>query len=254
MLNISNLEAGYGRIRVLKGVSLEIRSGEIVTLIGANGAGKTTLMKTVCGVLTPNAGHIEYDGVSIERKSPAARVRLGLVLVPEGRHILRRMTVQENLLMGAYPRRDLSAVKNEIEELLCRFPVLRDRRDLPADVLSGGEQQMLAIGRALLARPRLLMLDEPSLGLSPILVKDIFNIISGLHDSGITILLVEQNALKALQVADRGYVMETGRIVATGMAGELLSSEALREAYLGGEGKAPLMAETKKRDRSTLVP
>ncbi len=244
MLKVSNLEAGYGRIRVLKGVSLEIHSGEIVTLLGANGAGKTTLMKTVCGVLTPTAGSIEYEGVPIERKSSAARVRLGLVLVPEGRRILRSMTVQENLLMGAYPRRDLSAVKDEIEEILCRFPILRERRDLLADVLSGGEQQMLAIGRALLARPRLLMLDEPSLGLSPLLVREIFNIISGLHDSGITILLVEQNALKALQVADRGYVMETGRIVATGMAADLLSSEALREAYLGGGGKGPVLAQT----------
>jgi len=235
LLKVSNLEAGYGRIRVLKGVSLEIHSGEIVTLIGANGAGKSTLMKTVSGVLPPSAGSIEYDGVRIEKKSPAARVKLGLVLVPEGRQILRRMTVQENLLMGAYPRRDLSAVKEEIEDLLCRFPVLRERRQLPADVLSGGEQQILAIGRALLARPRLLMLDEPSLGLSPLLVKEIFGIISRLHESGITILLVEQNALKALQVSDRGYVMETGRIVISGGSDELLHSETLRDAYLGAE-------------------
>ncbi len=254
MLNVSNLEAGYGRIRVLKGVSMEIHSGEIVTLIGANGAGKTTLLKTVCGVLSPSAGSIEYEGEAIERKSPAARVRLGLVLVPEGRHILRRMTVQENLLMGAYQRRDLSAVKGEMEELLCRFPVLRERRDLPADVLSGGEQQMLALARALLARPRLLMLDEPSLGLSPLLVKEIFNIISALHDTGITILLVEQNALKALQVADRGYVMEIGRIVATGVAAELLRSEALREAYLGGEGMRPTLANKRDGDQGSFMP
>ena len=235
MLKILNLETGYGRIQVLKGISLEIEEGEIISLIGANGAGKSTLMKTVCGVLSPSAGPIQYEGASIHRKSPTARVRQGLVLVPEGRCILQRMTVNENLLMGAYARKDQSAIKGDMEKVFSRFPLLAARKDLSANVLSGGEQQMLAIGRALLAQPRLLMLDEPSLGLSPILVREIFSIITDLHQSGITIFLVEQNALKALEVADRGYVMETGTIVMSDNAQSLLSSEALREAYLGGE-------------------
>ena len=235
MLKVSDLEAAYGRIKVLKGVSLEIQEGEIITLIGGNGAGKTTLMKTVCGVLPPTAGTIEYEEQSLRRVSPAVRVKKGLVLVPEGRRILRRMTVYENLLMGAYARRDKAAVKTDLEEVLGRFPVLQERKNLSADVLSGGEQQMLAIGRALLARPKLLMMDEPSLGLSPILVNQIFVIIQDLHQTGITILLVEQNAQKALQVADRGYVMETGSIVMCDTAKSLLASETLHDAYMGGE-------------------
>ena len=238
MLKVLNLEAGYGRIQVLKGVSLEVEEGEIITLIGANGAGKSTLMKTICGVLSANAGSIEYDGAPIQRKSPSVRVKKGLVLIPEGRRILRRMTVYENLLMGSYVRSDRSGVKIDLEEVFTRFPLLAERRHLSADVLSGGEQQMLAIGRALLCRPRLLMMDEPSLGLSPLLVKEIFSIITDLHQSGRTILLVEQNALKALQVADRGYVMETGTIVMADSAEGLLSSKMLRDAYLGGEGEA----------------
>ncbi len=235
MIKILNLETGYGRIPVLRGVSLEIEKGEIVTLIGANGAGKSTLMKTVCGILSPTAGTIEYEGGRIDRKSPTARVRQGLVLVPEGRCILKRMTVYENLLMGAYARSDQTALKEDLERVFGLFPVLAQRKNLSADVLSGGEQQMLAIGRALLSRPRLLMLDEPSLGLSPLLVKEIFSIISDLHRSGITIFLVEQNAQKALQLADRGYVMEVGKIVMSDDAQNLLSSKELREAYLGGE-------------------
>jgi len=237
VLNVLNLEAGYRKIKVLKGVSLAVGSGEIVTLIGANGAGKSTLMKAICGLLSPSAGSIEYNGANIESKSPAFRVKRGLVLVPEGRHILRRMTVYENLLMGGYARPDLFAIKKDIEEIFHRFPVLAERKNLLADVLSGGEQQMLAIGRALLSGPKLLMLDEPSLGLSPILVRQIFSIISDLRKSGITIFLVEQNALKALQVADRGYVMETGRISLSGNGQNLMNDEALRQAYLGGEGK-----------------
>jgi len=237
LLRVLNLEAGYGRIRGLKGVCLEIEEGEIITLIGANGAGKTTLMKTICGVLSPSSGSIEYDGTPIQRKSPSARVKKGLVLVPEGRRILRRMTVNENLLMGAYARSDRSGVKRDLEGVFNRFPLLAQRRHLSADVLSGGEQQMLAIGRALLSHPRLLMMDEPSLGLSPLLVEETFSIITDLHQSGITILLVEQNALKALQVADRGYVMETGEIVMADSAQGLLSSDMLRDAYLGGGGE-----------------
>ena len=234
MLKILNLQAGYGSIQVLRGVSLEIEEGEVVTLIGANGAGKSTLMKTVCGILSPSAGTIEYEGIRINRKSPTARVRQGLVLVPEGRSILQRMTVYENLLMGAYARSDQSAIKADLENVFSHYPVLAARKDLSANVLSGGEQQMLAIGRALLSRPRLLMLDEPSLGLSPLLVRDIFSIITDLHQSGITIFLVEQNAQKALQLADRGYVMETGMIVMSDTAQNLLGSKELREAYLGG--------------------
>lgn len=237
MLKVVDIEAGYGRIPVLKGVSLDVREGEIITLIGGNGAGKSTLMKTIIGVLPASSGSIVYDGSPIHRKAPSVRVRQGLVLVPEGRRILRRMSVYENLLMGAYARKDKERIKAEMETLFERFPVLNKRKNLSADVLSGGEQQMLAIGRALLARPKLLMMDEPSLGLSPILVNEIFSIIDDLHRSGITILLVEQNAQKALQVADRGYVMETGRIVMCDSAKSLLSTKALHEAYLGrGEG------------------
>ena len=236
MLAVRNLEAGYGRIQVLKGVSLTIEAGEIVTLIGANGAGKTTLMKTLSGVLSPSGGAIEYEGKSIGSRSASARVRMGLVLVPEGRCILRRMTVYENLLMGAYTRSDQSAIKADTADVFSRFPVLAERKDLPADVLSGGEQQMLAIGRALLSRPKLLMLDEPSLGLSPLLVREIFHIIADLHRAGIIIFLVEQNALKALRVADRGYVMETGKVIMSGESRLLLASTALRDAYLGGGG------------------
>ncbi|MDD5205940.1 MAG: ABC transporter ATP-binding protein [Desulfobacterales bacterium] len=237
MLEVLNIEAGYGRIPVLRGVSLEVKNGEIITLIGGNGAGKSTLMKTICGILFPAAGSIVYSGSAIHRKKASTRVKSGLVLVPEGRRILRRMSVCENLLMGAYTRRDKQGVRSDMEEVFSRFPVLKERKDLPADVLSGGEQQMLAIGRALLARPRLLMMDEPSLGLSPILVNRIFSIIDDLHSSGITILLVEQNARKALEVADRGYVMETGRIVMCDTAECLLRSESLHEAYLGRENK-----------------
>lgn len=240
MLTISNLEAGYTRIRVLKGVSLQIEAGEIVTLIGANGAGKTALMKTISGLISPSSGSMEFEGKRLNPLPPATRVKLGLVLVPEGRSILKRMTVYENLLMGAYTRPDQDSLPGEIGKIFDRFPVLAERRTLLANVLSGGEQQMLAIGRAMLSRPRLLMLDEPSLGLSPLFVKEIFAIITDLHESGITIFLVEQNALKALQVADRGYVMEIGKIVMADKAQNLLRSKALREAYLGGEEGASL--------------
>jgi branched-chain amino acid transport system ATP-binding protein len=234
VLRVADLKAGYGKIQVLKGVSLEIGAGEIVALIGANGAGKTTLMRTLCGLLPALGGRIEYEKSPIQERSPAERVKRGLILVPEGRQILRRMTVYENLLMGAYAREDQRAVRVHMDEVFHRFPVLKERRELVADVLSGGEQQMLAIGRALLSRPKLLMLDEPSLGLSPILVRKIFDIITDLHRSGITIFLVEQNALKALQIADRGYVMEVGRIVMSADAQVLLNSRELQEAYLGG--------------------
>jgi branched-chain amino acid transport system ATP-binding protein len=233
LLKISDLEAGYTRLRVLKGVSLEIGADEIVALLGANGAGKTALMKAICGLISPSAGSILFDGKAIHQSPPAVRVKMGLVLVPEGRSILKRMTVYENLLMGGYSRRDQRVLPDEVEKVFGRFPILAARKNMAADVLSGGEQQMLAIGRALLSRPRLLMLDEPSLGLSPLLVGEIFGIISDLRRSGITIFLVEQNALKALRVADRGYVLELGKVVMADKAQNLLNSEALRQAYLG---------------------
>jgi branched-chain amino acid transport system ATP-binding protein len=236
LLKISDLEAGYTRLRVLKGVSLEIGADEIVALLGGNGAGKTALMKTICGLIAPSAGSIVFEGKAIHQAPPAVRVKMGLVLVPEGRSILKRMTVYENLLMGGYSRRDQGVLPNEVEKVFARFPILAARKNMLADVLSGGEQQMLAIGRALLSRPRLLMLDEPSLGLSPLLVGEIFGIISGLRRSGITIFLVEQNALKALRVADRGYVLELGKVVMADKAENLLNSQALRQAYLGEEG------------------
>ncbi|MBI3090287.1 MAG: ABC transporter ATP-binding protein [Candidatus Tectomicrobia bacterium] len=244
MLKVEDLRTRYGHIEALRGVSLEVKAGEIVTLIGANGAGKTTLLKTLCGVLSPATGRITYAGERLERRPPAQRVRRGLVLVPEGRMILRRMTVHENLLMGTYARSDLHRVADELEEVYTTFPILRERRRASASVLSGGEQQMLAIGRALMAKPRLLMLDEPSLGLAPLVVKEIFRIIGSLRQQRITILLVEQNALQALKLADRGYVMELGRIVMADTAKELLHSERLGEAYLGGSPKGSPATES----------
>jgi len=233
VLRISNLEAGYGKIKVLKGVSLEIKEGEIITLIGANGAGKTTLLKTICGLIHASAGAIEYEGETVHRKSPSARVKKGLVLVPEGRNILRRMTVYENLLMGAYCRSDRTEIKTDIEEIFERFPVLAKRMNLSADVLSGGEQQMLAIGRALMAQPRLLLLDEPSLGLAPLITDEIFAIVHQLARSGVTILLVEQNARLALSIADHGYVMENGRIVLDDTVEKIKDNADVKEFYLG---------------------
>ncbi|MGH7319767.1 MAG: ABC transporter ATP-binding protein [Candidatus Rokuibacteriota bacterium] len=236
MLQVAELRAGYGRLEVLKGVSLEVREGEVVALIGANGAGKTTLLKTVAGVLPAWAGGIRYEGDSIERLPPPRRVRRGLVLVPEGRGILQRMTVRENLLMGAYARPRQEPLEAELAAVAHRFPVLAERGSQVAGSLSGGEQQMLAIGRALMARPRLLMLDEPSLGLAPFLVCEVMEILRELRAQGITILLVEQNARQALQLADRGYILATGRIVGSGEARALLESPDVRAAYLRGAG------------------
>lgn len=236
MLEVSELSVAYGRIRALKGVSLTVRSGEVVCLIGSNGAGKSTLLRTIAGLLVPASGVIRLDGVSLARQ-PAHRIaRRGLRLVPEGRGLLTRMTVWENLQMGLYTASAAGDGSNELEDVLQRFPVLRKRRNQLAGTLSGGEQQQLAIARALVARPRLLMLDEPSLGLAPLLVKEIFQIIRRLKAAGVTILLVEQNARQALQVADRGYVLETGQIVVEGPAAELLRGETLQRAYLGGPG------------------
>ena len=232
MLSIAGLRAGYGKIEVLHDVALAIEQGQIVTLIGANGAGKTTLLKTISGLIRPAAGTIDFEGESIVRRPPHKIVARGLSHVPEGRAILKRMTVLDNLRMGAYVRSD-SEVGRDIESVFVRFPVLAERRDQMAGTLSGGEQQMLAIGRALVARPRLLLLDEPSLGLAPKFVTRIFLTLRELKQEGKTILLVEQNARQALQVADRGYVMERGRIVLTGSGQELLNTPEVRQTYLG---------------------
>ena len=232
MLSIAGLRAGYGKIEVLHEVALSIEQGQIVTLIGANGAGKTTLLKTISGLIRPAAGSIDFEGESIVRRPPHKIVARGLSHVPEGRAILKRMTVLDNLRMGAYVRSD-SEVGRDIDSVFVRFPVLAERRDQMAGTLSGGEQQMLAIGRALVARPRLLLLDEPSLGLAPKFVTLIFQALRELKAEGKTILLVEQNARKALQVADHAYVMERGRIALSGTGQELLNMPEVQRTYLG---------------------
>jgi branched-chain amino acid transport system ATP-binding protein len=232
MLSIAGLRAGYGKIEVLHEVALTIEQGQIVTLIGANGAGKTTLLKTISGLIRPAGGTIDFEGESIVRRPPHRIVARGLSHVPEGRAILKRMTVLDNLRMGAYVRND-GEIGRDIDAVFARFPVLAERRDQMAGTLSGGEQQMLAIGRALVARPRLLLLDEPSLGLAPKFVTRIFLTLRELRQEGKTILLVEQNARQALQVADRGYVMERGRIVLSGSGQELLNTPEVRQTYLG---------------------
>jgi branched-chain amino acid transport system ATP-binding protein len=234
MLRVSDLHVGYGAIRALKGVSLEVNDGEVVALIGANGAGKSTLLRTISGVLTPTAGDIAFEGRSIRGLAEDKIVRLGILQVQEGRGILTRMTVQENLEMGAYGRSDRAGIRQDMDMVFTKFPVLRERRWQFGATLSGGEQQMLAIGRALMARPQLLMLDEPSLGLAPLLVNEIFRTIRDFKREGRTILLVEQNARKALQCADRGYVLETGTMVLTDSGEALLKSEEVQAAYLGG--------------------
>jgi branched-chain amino acid transport system ATP-binding protein len=232
MLVLNGLRSGYGKIAVLHDVSLSIERGQIVTLIGANGAGKTTLLKTISGLIRPTAGTIEFEGKNIARQPAHKIVALGLSQVPEGRAILKRMTVMDNLRMGAFTRHD-SEITADIGKVFERFPVLAERREQMAATLSGGEQQMLAIGRALIARPSLLLLDEPSLGLAPKFISRIFQTLRELRQEGKTILLVEQNARQALQIADRGYVMERGRIVLTGNGGELLSNPEVQRTYLG---------------------
>ena len=232
LLSINGLRSGYGKIEVLHDVALGIAQGQIVTLIGANGAGKTTLLKTISGLLRPGAGSITFDGKSIARRPPHKIVGLGISHVPEGRAILKRMTVIDNLRMGAYVRNN-SEIADDIEAVLARFPVLSERRLQIAGTLSGGEQQMLAIGRALVARPRLLLFDEPSLGLAPKIVSQIFLTLRELKNEGKTILLVEQNARQALRVADHGYVLERGRIVYSGSGEELLNMPEVQRTYLG---------------------
>lgn len=233
MLKVQDINVYYGAIHAIKGVSFDVEEGEIVTLIGANGAGKSTILNTVSGLLHAKTGAIEFLGKSLAGVPAHRIVGQGLALVPEGRRIFLQMTVEENLEMGAFTRPN-AAVGGGIERVYEQFPRLKERRKQIAGTLSGGEQQMLAMGRALMADPKLLMLDEPSMGLAPILVDQIFEIIQHLHQAGTTILLVEQNAQMALSVADRGYVLETGKIVATGTGQELLRNESVKRAYLGG--------------------
>ena len=233
ILKVESINVFYGAIHAIRDVSLYVDEGEIVTLIGANGAGKSTTLQTISGLLRSRTGGIEFAGESIFRLPPHKIVERGLAQVPEGRRIFLQMTVQENLDMGAFTRRD-GGQAEELEKVYDQFPRLAERRRQIAGTLSGGEQQMLAIGRALMSKPKLLMLDEPSMGLAPILVEQIFDIIRRLHESGTTILLVEQNAQMALSVADRAYVMETGRIALSGTGAELAQSDRVRQAYLGG--------------------
>ena len=233
MLKVENINVYYGAIHAIKNVSFEVNDGEIVTLIGANGAGKSTTLQTVSGLLHSHTGSIEFMGKSLAGIPPHKVVSLGLAHVPEGRRVFLRMSVEENLEMGAYTRPG-SEIADGIADIYQRFPRLKERRKQVAGTLSGGEQQMLAMGRAMMSKPRLLMLDEPSMGLAPILVEQIFDIIQELNRAGTTILLVEQNAQMALSIAHRGYVLETGKIVATGTGAQLLEDEAVKKAYLGG--------------------
>ena len=233
MLNVQDINVYYGNIHAIKDVSFRVEDGEIVTLIGANGAGKSTTLKTISGLLRTRTGEIAFDGQDIRSTAPHRIVEMGLAHVPEGRRVFLSMTVEENLEMGAFTR-PVTGVAASLSDVYKRFPRLQERRRQVAGTLSGGEQQMLAMGRALMSRPRLLMLDEPSMGLAPILVEQVFDIIRELHEAGTTILLVEQNARIALSIADRGYVLETGSVVLEGTGAELMQSDAVKKAYLGG--------------------
>jgi branched-chain amino acid transport system ATP-binding protein len=234
MLEVENLKVAYGRVVALHGVSIVVSEREIVTIIGANGAGKSTLLRAICGVVRPFAGTIRFDGQDVTALSSPDMIRRGVAMVPEGRHVFPEMTVRENLDLGAYYRRDGKAVRRDLERVLRLFPILVERMRTPAGRLSGGQQQMLAIGRALMSRPRLLLLDEPSLGLAPTIVQQLGHIIRDLNANGTTILLVEQNARMALRLADRAYVVMTGHITRTGTGQELLNDPSIRDAYLGG--------------------
>lgn len=235
MLSVKNINVYYGSIHAIKDVSFHVNEGEIVTLIGANGAGKTTTMHAISGLLKLQSGEIDYCGQTISKMEAHKIIRLGLAQVPEGRRVFSGLTVQQNLQMGAYTRRDgKEAIQNDFDMVFDLLPRLKERRNQPAGTLSGGEQQMLAMGRALMSNASMLMLDEPSMGLSPLLVQEIFDIIQNIHKEGMTILLVEQNAQMALSVADRAYVLETGRVVMNGTGAELLTNERVRSAYLGG--------------------
>ena len=234
MLEINNIDVHFGVIHALKGISLTVNDGEIVTLIGANGAGKTTTLRTISGLKKPTNGTIILDGKNITATSVQERVKMGISHVPEGRRVFATMTVLENLELGAYLRKDKAEIAKDFEMVYGRFPILSNRRKQAAGTLSGGEQQMLAMGRALMSRPKILFLDEPSMGLAPLLVQEIFDIIRDINLTGTTILLVEQNASKALQIAHRAYVLENGSIVLSGTGAELMQSDDIKKAYLGG--------------------
>lgn len=234
MLKVENINVYYGAIHALKGISVEVSQGQIVTLIGANGAGKSTTLRTISGLLKPKSGQITFEGQNIAGMAAQNIVKLGISQVPEGRRVFANMSVQENLELGAYLRSDTKEIKEDMNKIFSRFPRLSERRSQLAGTLSGGEQQMLAMGRALMSRPRILLLDEPSMGLAPLLVKEIFSIIKDINETGTTVLLVEQNAHMALSIANKAYVLETGRIILSGEAKELAESEEVRKAYLGG--------------------
>jgi branched-chain amino acid transport system ATP-binding protein len=233
LLKVTGLKVSYGGIQAVKGVDFEVREGELVSLIGSNGAGKTTTMKAITGTLPINAGDIEYLGKSIRGQGPWDLVRQGLAMVPEGRGVFTRMTIIENLQMGAYIRNDKAGIAADMEKMFTIFPRLRERKDQLAGTMSGGEQQMLAMGRALMSRPKVLLLDEPSMGLSPIMVDKIFEVVKDVYAQGVTVLLVEQNASRALGIANRGYVMESGIVTMSGNAAEMLNDPRVRAAYLG---------------------
>lgn len=234
MLKVDNIDVYYGAIHAIKGISIEVPKGEIVTLVGSNGAGKSTTLRTISGLMKPKNGTILFEDKNIVGVPAHKIVGMGLCQVPEGRHVFANMSVMENLELGAYLRNNKDGIARDLEDVFKKFPRLLERKDQISGTLSGGEQQMLAMGRALMSRPRLLLLDEPSMGLAPLLVKEIFNIIKEINESGTTVLLVEQNANMALSIADKAYVLETGRIALAGTAQELASSEAVRKAYLGG--------------------
>ena len=234
MLKVTDLKVNYGMIQAIKGISFTVEDGEIVTLIGANGAGKTTTMHAISGLLKPASGSIQLDGKELTKVAPHKIVGMGLAQVPEGRRVFSQQTVEENLRLGAYARKDKDGIAGDLENVFELFPRLKERRTQPAGTLSGGEQQMLAMGRALMAKPSILLLDEPSMGLSPLLVSEIFHIIEEINQKGTTVLLVEQNAKRALAIANRAYVLETGRITLSGTGEELARDERVQKAYLGG--------------------
>ncbi|HUF91887.1 MAG TPA: ABC transporter ATP-binding protein [Candidatus Limnocylindria bacterium] len=234
MLRLEGVRAAYGPIEALRGLDLEVRAGELVCLLGANGAGKSSTLRAISGLLRPTEGRIALDGRDIHRLAPSEILKAGIAHCPEGRRVFAHLTVEENLAMGAYVRRDARAIAGDLERVCAHFPILAERRRQAAGTLSGGEQQMLAIGRALMARPRLVLFDEPSLGLAPTMVETTFAIIADIRAQGTTVLMVEQNAYLALRMADRAYVMETGRIVLEGIARDLLDNDHVRRAYLGG--------------------
>lgn len=233
LLELDSIDAFYGRIQALRGMSIRVEKGEVVALIGSNGAGKTTTLRTISGLMHPQGGTIRFDGKDITRTPPSRIVEMGISQSPEGRRLFPRMTVIDNLRMGAYTRNDRKGILDDMDNVFRLFPRLQERRTQIAGTLSGGEQQMLAMGRALMARPKVMMLDEPSLGLAPILIETIFNIVREINSQGTTVLLVEQNANKALEVANRGYVLETGVVVQEGTGRDLLASEEVQKAYLG---------------------